>query len=157
MTASDDFSHLICWATFSSDDPGIYEDVYSSLKTFIDSCLDVHKVWNQRKKQWIGRKEDDREKDENHGLHVWCALYPIVWLVLQLNIRHWLLFMCWCYPVKLPYGDGFALGCRLSCPLFCTQCSFTCIWSWSTIIMGNMVCGISTVFPLCLFPDVPVP
>ena len=31
---------------FSSDDPRIYEDVYSSLKTFIDSCLDVHKVKN---------------------------------------------------------------------------------------------------------------
>ncbi|XP_055870350.1 transcription initiation factor TFIID subunit 5-like isoform X2 [Biomphalaria glabrata] len=28
----------------SDDDPSLYEDLYKDLKTFIDSCLDVHKV-----------------------------------------------------------------------------------------------------------------
>ncbi|XP_059164243.1 transcription initiation factor TFIID subunit 5-like [Physella acuta] len=28
----------------SDDDPSLYEDLYNDLKTFIDSCLDVHKV-----------------------------------------------------------------------------------------------------------------
>ena len=28
----------------SDDDPSLFEDLYQDLKTFIDSCLDVHKV-----------------------------------------------------------------------------------------------------------------
>ncbi|KAK7113833.1 transcription initiation factor TFIID subunit 5-like [Littorina saxatilis] len=36
-------SHALA-AYKSSDDPSIYDDVYSDLKAFIDSCLDVHKV-----------------------------------------------------------------------------------------------------------------
>ena len=28
----------------SSDDPSLYEDLYRNLKSFIDSCLDIHKV-----------------------------------------------------------------------------------------------------------------
>lgn len=36
-------SHALA-AYKSADDPSIYDDVYTDLKTFIDSCLDVHKV-----------------------------------------------------------------------------------------------------------------
>ncbi|XP_060063329.1 transcription initiation factor TFIID subunit 5-like [Ylistrum balloti] len=43
-TASEsDVSHALA-AYKSSDDPSLYSDYYTDLKSFIDSCLDVHKV-----------------------------------------------------------------------------------------------------------------
>ena len=36
------YEDFIC--LYSEDDPSLYDDHYTDFKTFIESCLDVHKV-----------------------------------------------------------------------------------------------------------------